>query len=55
MEELKRKKEILEAIKEAIANISLESDFNDIEITDDLVKNIESKVIKLGGKDVKLF
>lgn len=48
MEDLERQKIILKAIKEAIANMKLESDFNDIEINDELVNYIESKVKKLG-------
>lgn len=49
MEELETKRKILKAIKEAIANMKLESDFSDIEINDELVNYIESKVKKLGG------
>lgn len=49
MEELERKKKILYAIKEAISNIRLENDFEDIELDDELFNEIEEKVMKLGG------
>ncbi len=49
MEELENKKRILKAIREAIANMKLESDFNDIEINDEIINNINNKVLKLGG------
>jgi len=49
MEELENKKRILMAIREAIANMKLESDFNDIEINDEIIENINNKVFKLGG------
>ena len=46
--ELQRKKEILQAIRNAIANINLEEDFN-IEIDIDDINEIVEKVLKLGG------
>ncbi len=49
MEELEKKRKLLKAIREAIANMSLETDFDNIEITDELVSNIKDKVMKLGG------
>ena len=44
MEDLKKQKAILEAIKEAVANIKLDEDFNDIIVTDKLIEEINKKV-----------
>ena len=51
MEELEKKKEILKAVKEAVSSMNLESDFEDLEVNDKLVSEIEEKIIKLGGKN----
>ena len=53
MRELKDKKDILIAIRQAIANINLEDDFN-IDISDENIEEIKNKVLKLGGYNEKL-
>ena len=53
MTELERKKRILEAIREAIANINLESDYN-VSLDKEIMENICNKVMKLGGIHEKM-
>ena len=48
MRELEEKKEILLAIKNAIANMNLEEEIN-IEIDNNDLNQLEEKVLKLGG------
>ncbi len=53
MDELEKKKRMLEAIKQAIAIMNLEIEFNisyDLKTIDD----VKNKVLKLGGKDEEL-
>ena len=54
MEELQKEKELLKAIRSAIANMNLEEDF-DINLDNFNIKELEEKVLKIGGNDnVKL-
>ena len=52
MEELENKKELLMAIREAIANIRLEEDslFNSNEITEDEIEEIYKKLVMKCGR-----
>ena len=50
MDVLKNKKLLLMAIREAVANMKLEDDFIDIFENDEVIKNIEEKVKKIGDK-----
>ena len=49
VEELEKKKKILKAIREAIANIRLEEDFKDFLQKEELTKEVEEKIKKLGA------
>ena len=53
MEDLKEKRELLEAIRKAVASINLEEDFN-IDLSDENIEEIKDKILKLGGNDEKL-
>ena len=48
MNELERRKMRLQAIREAIANMNLESDFEDILDNDELINEVEEKIKKIG-------
>ena len=48
MDELEKRKKILLALKEAIANIYLESDFESIINNKELISSLEEKILKLG-------
>lgn len=50
MDVLKNKKLLLMAIREAVANMKLEDDFIDIFENDEVIRNIEEKVKKIGDK-----
>ncbi|MBQ8891748.1 MAG: hypothetical protein IJ068_02665 [Bacilli bacterium] len=54
MNELERRKIILSAIREAIANMKLENDFEDIFKDEEIVNQIEEKIKKIGGNNEKL-
>ena len=53
MKELQSKKELIEAIRSAIANMNLEEEIDiNMDIID--IKELEEKVLKLGGNNVEL-